>query len=217
MRIIDWDIKAKGLEDLDRARTLATDLKAAENLILEFVPPKTDKRKLKRCRVRIYPFSRRESANELFLVQDRHKYVCLNSSLLKKRYWAALQHLIHGLAHSFCHLRDGIAEEVFCEWVGYSVVEQLAKDKGEQFARRVLKSVMASSHPSYRIYYRAARRLNDKESGRIIKLNNKAKKRRISKKKEKKIISRALKARRVGFEELEDYKVELEKGFRKVR
>lgn len=210
-----WDVRVKGEVDRTRAGKLAQALCQLELLMLNF--GKISGRNLRRNRLRIYPFSRKEGANEVFLRYRNKKYVCLNASLLKRRYWASLQYLLHGLAHSFCCLRDGIAEEVFCEYVGYKGVENLLAGKSLEFRRRILRSIARTTHKSYRAYIRAARRLDEREEGFILKLNRRAKGRKLSQAKEKNIIYRALKASRNFSDEDDDYLPELERGFRKIR
>ena len=216
--VYGWDIAIKGSVDRGRVRQLAADLEALRADVLDFEPLSVDSRYLKRNKIRIFPFPRSEEGNEYFIKKGRKRYICLNASVLKKRYWAALQFLIHGLAHSFCHLRDEIGEEAFCEWVGYSVVEEHAKKKGENFARKIIKSIMKLSSPAYKSLYRAAKKLEEKEPYYLVKLNNKAKNRKIKKSVEKRIISRALKTKKHrNLDELDSHIPELEKGFRKIK
>lgn len=214
----NWNIAVKGSGSTSRARQLAADLEALKGSILDFAPLNVDSRYLKRTKIRIFPFSRSEEGNEYFIKKGRKRYVCLNANILKKKYWAALQFLIHGIAHSFCHLRDDIGEEAFCEWVAYSVVKNRAQKKGENFSRRILKSIMRLSSPAYKAFYRAAKRLEEKDPNYLIALNNRAKHRKIRKSMEKRIISRALKTKRHrNLKELDASIPKLEKGFRKVR
>jgi len=213
-----WDIAVKGSGSAYRARQLIADLEALKADILDFAPLNVDSRYLKRNRIRIFPFKRSEEGNEYFIKKGRKRYICLNASVLKKRYWAALQFLVHGIAHSFCHLRDEIGEEAFCEWVAYSIVKDYAEKKGQDFAHRILKSIMRVSSPAYKAFYRAAKRLESKDPNYLICLNNKAKHRKIRKSREKQIISRALKTKRHrDLEELDSKIPELEKGFRKLK
>jgi len=213
-----WDIAIKGTVKKDRVRKLAADLEEVESNILQYAPPSIDLNYLRRNRIRIYKFERAEEGNEYFIVNGRRRYICLNASVLKRNYWAALQFLIHGLAHSFCFLRDETGEEAFCEWVGYSVIRKFACERGKKFARRIIKSIMRLSSPAYRAFYRAAKRLENKEPSYLIKLNNKAKNRKIKKAVEKRIISRALKTKRHrNLAELDNIIPELEKGFRKIK
>ncbi len=209
-----WDIKLKGEVDRKRAGKLALALEQIEPELLD--SGRVSRENLRRNRIRIYHFSRKEGANELFLRYKNKKYVCLNASLLKRRYWASLQYLVHGLAHSFCYLRDGIAEEVFCEYIGYKAVEGLIAGRSLAFKRRILRSIARTTHKSYRAYIRAARRLEEREEGFILKLNRKAKHRKLSQVKEKKIIYRAMKASRSSPDEDDGYMPELERGFRKL-
>ena len=214
---MEWDIKIKGCQDNGRARQIYADLEAVQSSILELAPNNVDSAKLKRNHIRIYPFSKSEPGNEYFIINGRKGYVCLNANILKRRYWAALQFLIHGLAHSFCYLRDEIGEEAFCEWAAYSVIKKLAEQRGEKFCRRILKSIMSLSSQDYRAFYRAAKHLEARNPGCMIKLNNRAKHRKIRKSIEKQIISRALKTKRHKKLDELDYSIpELEKGFRKI-
>ena len=214
----NWDIKVRRIEDKARARQLAADLEVLKGSILDFAPLSIDSRYLKRTRIRVFPFPRSEEGNEYYIVKGRKRYVCLNANVLKRQYWAALQFLIHGLAHSFCHLRDEIGEEAFCEWVSYSVIKEFAEQKGEKFARMVLKSIMRLSSPAYRSFYRAAKRLDERNPDYLVCLNNRARNRKIRKSTEKQIISRALKTKRHrNLSELDSSIPELEKGFRKLK
>lgn len=213
-----WNIAVKGSGSTSRARQLASDLEALRLNILDFAPLNVDSAYLKRNRIRIFEFPRSEEGNEYFIKKGRKRYICLNAAVLKKRYWAALQFLLHGIAHSFCHLRDEIGEEAFCEWVAYSIVKDYAEKKGENFARRIIKSIMRLSSPAYKAFYRAAKRLEEKNPDYLIHLNNKAKNRKIRKSIEKRIISRALKTKHHrNLRELDSKIPELEKGFRKLK
>jgi len=215
-----WNIKvsSRGIDDIGRTRQLAADLEALKGLILDFAPLSVDSRYLKRNRIRIFPFSKSEEGNEYYIVKGRKRYVCLNANVLKRQYWAALQFLLHGITHSFCHLRDEIGEEAFCEWVSYSVIKEFAEERGEKFARMVLKSIMRLSSPAYRSFYRAAKRLDERNPDYLVCLNNRAKNRKIRKSIEKQIISRALKTKRHrNLTELDKSIPELEKGFKKIK
>lgn len=216
----NWDIKFKSGSSGSRSKVkqLACDLEAMRGSILQFAPQDVDSRYLKRNRIRIFSFKRAEEGNEYFIKKGRKRYVCLNANILKRNYWAALQFLVHGLAHSFCHLRDEVGEEAFCEWVGYSVIKEHAEMRGEKFSRMILKSIMRQSSPAYKSFYRAAKKIEEKNPDYLVCLNNKARHRKIRKSVEKQIISRALKTKRhrqLG--ELDDSIPELEKGFRKLR
>jgi len=215
-----WDVRYKTDDltknEVSRVKSLGKLLQAAEDSVLEWAPVNTSKKQLRKNRIRVYNFSRKEGANELFFRYKNKKYVCLNAALLRRRYWAALQYLIHGLAHSFCHIRDGIGEEVFCEHVGFEALKGAIKNKGTKLQRRIVGSVVRTSHPSYRAYFRAARRLSEKDPEKMYRLNMNARHRKISKSSEKRIIYRALKARKAGFEDTEIDVPELEKGFRKI-
>jgi hypothetical protein len=212
------NFKVRNLSEgaMPKARALAKTLD--QNLSTIARAARTKPYRIRSIRFRIYPFSRKEAANELFVQEGKKKYVCLNAGLLNKRKWAALQYMLHGIGHSLCYLRDGIGEEVFCEHVGYEALKQLIKGQSEKEKRRIIRSVMRTSSPEYRAFYRAARRITKKEHDKLVKLNNKAKHRKIAKHNEKRVIYRALKARRqYDSEDLDDnFPIDLEKGFRKV-
>lgn len=202
--------------DKNRAKKLKADLSILKKSILSFAPKNYSPRRLNTLRIRIFPFSRKENCDEFHVMQKNKKYLCLNSCLLSRRYYSALQYILHGVAHSFCFLRHDISEEVFCEYVSYSILNEFLKNKGEKFKRRIIKSAMKASTKEYNNYVRAARKLEKKKKGFLKKLNSKAKSRRLSKKKEKRVFSKLLKMRRV--DEKDDiFNIsELEKGFRKV-
>ncbi|HKZ49872.1 MAG TPA: hypothetical protein VJ110_02615 [Candidatus Nanoarchaeia archaeon] len=218
MRTGELNFKTRDLprQHIPRAKSLAKTLE--QNLGAIAKAARTKPHKLRSIRFRVYPFSRKEAANELFIKEGNKKYVCLNSALLKRKKWASLQYLLHGIGHSLCHLRDGVGEEVFCEHVGYKALNALLINKSLKERRRILRSVMRASHPEYRTYHRAARRLTESDPDKLIKLNNRAKHRKIAKINEKKVFYRALKARRShDSEDFDDnFSVELEKGFRKL-
>jgi|GEM_PF-6254801 len=212
---VDFKVKNLHKDYIPRARTLARTI--SQNLGAIAKIARTKPYKLKSLRFRIYPFSRKEAANELYVQDGKKKYVCLNAALLKRRKWASLQYLLHGIGHSLCYLRDGIGEEVFCEHIGYAALKELTKDKSEREKRHIIRSVMRTSHPTYRAYSRAARRLSERDPNKLTKLNSRAKHRKIAKHNEKRIIYRALKARR-SYNPAEEVSLvlELEKGFRKI-
>jgi hypothetical protein len=203
-------------EEADRARQLKNDLLELKQAILKYAP-RGYATKLNRIRIRIFPFSREENCNEYFFIKNRKKYVCLNSKLLSKRYYASLQHLLHGIAHSFCFLREDIAEEVFCEYVSFSILQEFLDKKGEKFTRRMIKSVMNASPKEYNTYFRVGRRLDKKEKKLLVKLNSRARNRKLSKRRERLVFSRLLKLKKIedNDESYEDAP-ELEKGFRSV-
>jgi len=201
--------------DVNRAKKLKTDLSILKKSILNFAPRNYSPKRLDTIRIRIFPFSRKENCDEFYIIQKNKKYLCLNSRLLSNRYYSALQHALHGIVHSFCFLRHDISEEVFCEYVSYSILNESLKNKGEKFKRRIIKSVMKVSAKDYNNYFRAARKIEKKKKGFLKKLNSKAKSRKLSKRKEKRVFSRLLKMRRVDNDPI-DNSIELEKGFRKV-
>ena len=202
--------------DLNRAKRLKTDLSSLKKIIHNFIPRNYLFKRLNTLRIRIFPFSKKENCNEFYIRQKNKKYLCLNSCLLSRRYYSALQYTLHGIAHSFCFLRHDISEEVFCEYVSYSILNEFLKDKGEKFRRRIIRSIMKISGTDYNNYYRAARKLDKKNKGFLKKLNSKAKNKKLSKRKEKRVFSRLLKMRRIDDNDLTDNSLELEKGFRKL-
>jgi len=202
--------------DLNRAKRLKTDLSSLKKIIHNFIPRNYLFKRLNTLRIRIFPFSKKENCNEFYIRQKNKKYLCLNSCLLSRRYYSALQYTLHGIAHSFCFLRHDISEEVFCEYVSYSILNEFLKDKGEKFRRRIIRSIMKISGRDYNNYYRAARKLDKKNKGFLKKLNSKAKNKKLSKRKEKRVFSRLLKMRRIDDNDLTDNSLELEKGFRKL-
>lgn len=202
--------------DRVRARKLKKDLSLLRNSILDFTPRNYSPRRLDTIRIRIFPFSRKENCDEFFIIKGNKKYLCLNSNLLSRRYYSTLQYALHGIAHSFCFLRHDISEELFCEYVSYSILNEFLEDKGEKFKRRIIKSVMKTSTKEYNNYSRAARKLENKKKGFLKKLNSRAKSRKLSKRREKRVLSRLLKMRRIDDNNLIDNSIQLEKGFRKV-
>lgn len=75
---------------------------------------------------------------------------------------------------------------------------------------------MKISGRDYNNYYRAARKLDKRNKDFLKKLNSKAKNKKLSKRKEKRVFSRLLKMRRIDDNDLTDNSLELEKGFRKL-
>lgn len=209
------EIKFKDCEP-QLVRNLKNDLSKLRESILEYSPSDFNKGKLDRIRIRVFEFPRNESCNEFFVVVGNKKYVCVNSNLLKRRYFAGLQHTLHGIVHHFSHFRNDIGDEVFCEFVSYSVLEEFIKKKGEKFKRRIIRSTMKASPKDYNSYYRVGRKLDEREEDLLLKLNSKAKNRKISKKKEKKIFSKLLKMKINNYGEVIKKLPELEKGFRKI-
>jgi hypothetical protein len=111
-------------------------------------------------------------------------------------------------------LRTDISEEVFCEYVSYSILNEFLENKGERFKRRIIKSIMKTSTKEYNNYFRAARKLEKKKKGFLKKLNSKAKNRKLSKWNEKRVFSRLLKLRRINDNDPVDNSIELERGFK---
>jgi hypothetical protein len=207
------EIKIK-CSQVNRSKQLKNDLLGLKDSILEFSPRNYNNHKLNGLRIRIFPFPREENCNEYFLTKNGKKYVCLNSKLLSKNYYASLQYLLHGIAHSFCHLREDISEEVFCEYVSYSILQEFLKKKGEKFRRRIVKSIMNSSPREYNTYFRVGRKLDEKEKKILLKLNSRAKNKKLSKRKEKLVFGRLLKLKKLDDDDSCDDTSELEKGFR---
>jgi len=200
--------------DVSRAKQLKNDLFTVKRSILNFAPRNYNLHRLNGLRVRIFPFTKEENCNEYFIINRRKKYVCLNARLLSRRYYAALQYVLHGIAHSFCYLRGGISEEVFCEFVSYSILKEFLEKKGGNFARRIIKSVMKVSSKDYNTYFRAGRKLDGRKKDILLKLNSKAKSKKLSRKKEKQMFSKLLKFKKI--DDSPDDAPELEKGFRRI-
>jgi len=206
-------------KDCDRqlVKNLQDDLLNVKKSILGHSPSDFNKGKLDRIRIRVFRFPRNETCNEFFIVIGNKKYVCLNSSLLKRRYYAGFQHVLHGITHHFSHFRSEIGNEVFCEFVGYSVLKELLEKRGrKKFQRRIMKSVMNASPREYNSYYRIGRKMDKREENVLFRLNSKAKNKKISRKNEKKMFSRLLKTKIKKYDYVIKELPELEKGFRKV-
>lgn len=207
--------KSRHVKDVRRVRRLKSELQKVKKNILFYTPSNFSPAKLNRIRIRIFKFSRKEKCNEFFVVKGNKKYVCLNASLLNNRYYTALEYLLHGIVHSFCYLGEEVASEAFCEFVSYSLVKELVRKKNKKFSRQIIRSIMRKSKKEYNKYYRAARKLEKKKEGIMMGLNQQAKNRRISRKKQKRIFHKYI--GRIDIEN--DYSCEipeLEKGFRKV-
>jgi hypothetical protein len=208
-------IRSRDLIDLSRVKRLKKDLRMLRSKILSYTPSDYNSHKLNRLRFRIFKFSRKEGCNEFFIIDWNRKYVCLNSSILNRRYYSALLHLLHGIAHSFCHLKDEIAEEAFCEYVSYSILKEFLKHKGKRFRRKIFREIMKKSPKNYNKYYRAARKLEKKKKGTMLRMNIQAKNRKISKKEQKKLFYKL--TRLTQFEDDDSsYIPELELGFKKI-
>ena len=210
-------IKSKDVDDLNRVKRLKKDLKTLKNDILSYAPSNFNLGKLNRLRIRIFKFSRKEVYNEFFIIDGNKKYVCLNSTLFNRRYYAALLHTLHGIAHSFCYLKDEIAEEAFCEYVSYSILKEFLKNKGKKFRRKIIRETMEESPNDYNKYYRAARKLEKKSEGIMLKMNSQSKNRKISKKEQRKLFYKLTKVSEIeDLDSSESDIPELEKWFRKV-
>ena len=91
------------------------------------------------------------------------------------------------------------------------------KKKGEKFRRRIVKSIVNASPREYNIYFRVGRKLDEKERKILLKLNSRAKNRKLSKRKEKLVFCRLLKLKKL--EDNDDSYEDapnLEKGFKKI-
>jgi len=208
-------IKSKDVVDLSRVKRLKSDLRSLKNDILHYSPSDFNSGKLNRLMIRIFKFSRNERCNEFFLLDGNKKYVCLNSSLLNRRYYAALMHTLHGIAHSFCHLKDEIGEEAFCEYVSYSILKEFLKNKGKRFRRKTICGIMKKSPKNYNKYFRAARKLEKKNEGVMLRMNSQSKNRKISKKKQRKLFYKLTRVSKIEVDDSSNTP-ELERGFRKV-
>ncbi len=206
-------IKSKDVIDLNRVKRLKKDLRKLRGDILEYSPSDFNSGKLSRLRFRIFKFSRKERCNEFFTIDWNRKYVCLNSCMLNRRYHAALLHTLHGIVHSYCHLKDEIGEEAFCEFVSYSILKEFLKNK-KRFRRRIIRGIMKKSPKNYNKYYRAARKLEKKTEGAILRMNNQSKNRKLSKKKQKKLFFKLTRVKQIEDDLIDT--PELERGFRKV-
>lgn len=207
--------KSRDVIDFHRVKHLESDLKKLKKSILSYAPSNFNSGKLNRLRIRIFKFSKKNNCEEFFIINGNKKYICLNAFLLNSRYYTALQYLLHGIAHSFSCLKEEIAEEAFCEFVSYSLLRKLIKNKSRRFSRRIIRSIMKKSQKDYNKYYRAARKLERKKEGTMLRLNQDAKNRKISKKKQKKIFRKFIKT--VNIDNNDSWEIpELEKAFRKI-
>lgn len=208
-------IKSKDVVDLSRVKQLRKDLRTLRSDILGYAPSDFNSGKLNRLRFRIFKFSGKERCNEFFTIDWNRKYVCLNSCMLNRRYHATLLHTLHGIAHSFCHLKDEIGEEAFCEYVSYSILKEFLKNKGKRFRRKIIREIMKKSPKNYNKYYRAARKLEKKRDGTMLRMNSQSKNRKISKKKQRRLFYKLTRVSQIEDYDSEDIP-ELERGFRKV-
>lgn len=211
---------SKDIKNMDRVRRLRKDLALLEKDILLYAPSNFGADKLSRVRIRIFRLPRSEDCGELFIISGNRRYVCLNSYLVNSGgYYNALQYLLHGLAHSFCYLQDEIAEELFCEYVSYSILKRLLEKRGKRFSRMVMRGLMNGSEANkeYKDYYKAAKKLERRKQGIMVRLNTLAKNRKISKRKQRKMLYKLLKVRKYKEGDVSDEIPELERGFRKLR
>lgn len=210
----DIKVKYKDIKDIERVKQLKRDLAYLSGDIILHAPSDFNYAKLNRLRLRIYKFSKKEGCNEYFTRVGNKKYVCLNASLLNRRYHAAILYALHGIAHSFSHLDAGAADEAFCEHVAYSILRRFTRIKGRDFSRRVVNGIITKTPHEYNEYYRASRKLENKRPGTMLKLNTKAKNKKISKKNQKRIFYRLVKRKR--FDDMDLEPPNLEKGFRRI-
>ncbi len=205
------------LKDVKHLKRLNGDLRSLEREILSYAPSNFNSSKLKRIRIRVFKFSRKEDCGEMYLEAGRKKYVCLNSSIINTRYYKSLQYILHGIAHSFCHLESGVVEESFCEFVSYSILKKHLEKRGKRFSRRVIRGIIKSSPSEYRVLYKAAGCFDKKCKDYMVKLNVRAKNRKVSKKYQRKIFHKFLKLNKLQSMIVSEYYMpELEKGFRKL-
>ena len=208
-------IKSKDVVDLNKVKRLKKDLRTLKSNILAYAPSDFNSGKLNRLRFRIFKFSGKERCNEFFTIDWNRRYVCLNSCMLNRRYYTALLHTLHGIAHSYCYLKDEIGEEAFCEYVSYYILKEFLKDKGRIFHRKIIRGIMRKSPKNYNKYYRAARKLEKKNEGIMLKMNSQSRNRKISKKKQRKLFYKLTRVKQLGQDDSSDIP-ELERGFRKV-
>jgi len=208
-------IKSKDVIDLSRVKILKKDLRLLKNDILLYSPSDFNSGKLDRLQIRIFKFQRKERCNEFFIIDRNRKYVCLNGSWLNKRYYSALLYVLHGIAHSFCHLKDEIAEEAFCEYVSYSILKEFLRNKGKRFSRKTIRGIMRRSPKDYNKYYRAARKLEKKNKGIMLKMNTQSKNRKISKKEQNKLFYKLTRMYQIEDDDFTDMP-ELERGFKSI-
>jgi hypothetical protein len=209
------EIKFKDCE-IERPKRLKKDLLELKKPILDFIPRNYNSKRLNTLRIRIFPFPKKENCNEYYFTKKNKKYMFLNSRLMSRNYYASLQYALHGITHSFCYLNHDISEEVFCEFVSYSILREFLKERGEKFTRKVIKSIMNRSPREYNVYFRTGRKLDEKNKNILLKMNSKAKNRKLSKKKEKMVFSRLLKMKKINEDDVFNKLPELEKGFKKV-
>jgi hypothetical protein len=207
-------IKVKQVVNLENVKRLKKDLKGLRTNILNFVPSGFGNRDLNDLRIRVFKFPEKDDCDEFFTTVQNKKYVCLNSDLLNKNYFAGLQYALHGIAHSFCHLSDDVGQEIFCEVVSYDVLRELLKNKSDAFKRRVFQRIMQVSPDDYNTYYRVGRRLEKKRRGFLHRLNDKAYDERISEKDERRIFYKLIRPRTM--ENDKEIIPDLEKGFKRI-
>jgi hypothetical protein len=210
-------LKYRDFENKERLVRLKKDLASLKKDILKESPSSFTAKKLKSLRYRVMPFNADESAGELYIMQGRRKYVCIDTKIARKSYYGALQFALHGTAHAFSHFRDPIADEAYCEYISYKILNNHLAKKGERYRRRIMRSIMRLSSPDYNIYLRAARRIEESAPNTLRKMNNKARHRNIVKAKESRIFRKYVKHSSTGdlAKIIVDY--ELEKGFKTVR
>lgn len=209
-------IKTKDISDIRRVKRIKRDLRRLKGPILFHAPSNFGNANLERIRIRIFRFPRKEECNEFFTIDGNKKYVCLNSTLFNKKHYESLLYILHGIAHSFCYLGDEMVEEAFCEFVSYSILERLLENKGRLFSKRIIRNAMFNSPHKYNTFYMAAKKLDGKKRGIMLELNSKAKNKKISKRRQRRIFYRLMKRRKLGQDDFSEEIPELEKGFRMV-
>lgn len=210
-------VKSGDVINIERVRRLRKDLRSLDRDILLYAPSNFNYKKLRRLRIRIFRFPRKEECGELFIINGNRRYVCLDASMVNNPcYYSSLQYMLHGIAHSFCFLKDDVAEETFCEFVSYQILNMMLARKGKRFSRKIINSLRNCSTTEYNNFLRAANRLEKKHNGIIVKLNNMAKNRKISKKKQKRIFYKLLKIGKPSYDGDPNDVPELERGFRKI-
>ena len=210
-------IRTKDVSNIANARKLRSDLSKLGSDILTYAPSNFDAKKLDRTRIRIFKFPRNENCGEMFILTGRKRYVCINSSLINRKYYKSLEYALHGIAHSFCHLDDGAADEAFCEFVAYSIFTRFLNKKGMKRSKRITRKVMKDSTSEYNQYFIAAKKLEKTETGIMMKLNTQAKNRKISKIDQRKMFYKLLKFKKIKEDDCSNDIPELEKGFSKLR
>lgn len=213
-------VMSKDIKDIDRVRRLRRDLRSLKNEILLYAPSNFDADKLSRLRLRIFRLPSSEDCGELFLFTGNRRYICLNSYLVNGgSYYRSMQYLLHGIAHSFCYLQDEIAGELFCEYVSYNILQRLLERRGKKFSRMVMKWLINGNEANkeYTDYYKAAKKLERRKPGVMMRFNTWAKNRKMFRKKQRRMLYKLLKVSRYDAHVDAENFPEMERGFRKIR